>query len=284
MNSTEARPVAPPMSYVYAVGGAGEALDSALSGRTGAHGGSLRTVRAGDLVALVSSVPHDAFGTDGLRAQMEDIKQLEVLARAHHRVVEAAYESATVLPMRLATVYLDDARVTEMLVERAVEFGDLLSRLEGHVELGVKVYADPREAAKASTAAAATAAGGPAVTSPGRAYLRQRSAQRRNHRDAYQAAGAVAAEVPARVGAMVRARLAHRPQQGDLAPGAGENIANDAYLVEATRVAEFHAALAGLADDVPGVRVEITGPWAPYSFATPPAEGSGGDGADGGRR
>ncbi|QHY99777.1 Gas vesicle synthesis protein GvpL/GvpF [Streptomyces sp. S4.7] len=287
MNSTDVRAVAPPMSYVYAVGRAGESLDSALSGRTGAHGGALRTVRAGDLVALVSSVPHDAFGTEGLRAQMEDIKQLEVLARAHHCVVEAAYESATVLPMRLATVYLDDARVTEMLVERAVEFGDLLSRLEGHVELGVKVYADPREAAAVSEAArTATGPGDAAVTSPGRAYLRQRREQRRNHRDAYQAAGAVAAEVPVRVGATVRARLAHRPQQGDLAPGAGENIANEAYLVEASRVAEFHAALAGLADGVPGVRVEITGPWAPYSFATPPAEGTGArsGGEDGGRR
>lgn len=283
MSSTEANSAAPPMSYVYAVSRAGAALDAALSGRIGLHGGSLRAVPAGDLVALVSSVPHDAFGTEGLRAQMEDIKQLEVLARTHHAVVEAAYESATVLPMRLATVYLDDARVAEMLAERAVEFGDLLARLEGHVELGVKVYADPREAATAS--ASATAGSEPAATSPGRAYLQQRRAQQRNHRDAYQAAGAVAAGVPARVGGIVRARLAHRPQQGDLAAGAGENIANDAYLVEASRVAEFHAALAGLSDDVPGVRVEITGPWAPYSFATPPADGPGGSGGeDGGRR
>ncbi|WP_405676016.1 GvpL/GvpF family gas vesicle protein [Streptomyces sp. NBC_01511] len=271
MSSTDANSTVPPMSYVYAVTRGGAALDSALSGRAGLRGGSLRTVSAGDLVALVSSVPHDAFDTDGLRAQMEDIKQLEVLARTHHAVVEAAYESATVLPMRLATVYLDDTRVTEMLAEQAVELGDLLARLEGHVELGVKVYADPREAATAS--AAATAGSEPTPVSPGRAYLQQRRTQQRNHRDAYRAAGTVAAEVPARVDGIVRARLAHRPQQGDLAAGAGENIANDAYLVEASRVTEFRAALAGLFDDVPGVRVEITGPWAPYSFATPlPAE------------
>ncbi|MFC8076677.1 GvpL/GvpF family gas vesicle protein [Streptomyces sp. NPDC057307] len=271
MSSTDANSTVPPMSYVYAVTRGGAALDSALSCRAGLHDGLLRTVPAGDLVALVSSVPHEAFGTDGLRAQMEDMKQLEVLARTHHAVVEAAYESATVLPMRLATVYLDDARVSEMLAERAVEFGDLLSRLEGHVELGVKVYADPREAAMADTAD--TAGSEPEATGPGRAYLRQRRAQRRNHRDTYQAAGAVAAEIATRVGAIARARLAHRPQQGDLAPDAGENIANDAYLVEASREAEFRAALAGLSDDVPGVRVEITGPWAPYSFATPlPAE------------
>jgi hypothetical protein len=175
--------------------------------------------------------------------------------------------------MRLATVYLGDARVTAMLAERAAEFGALLSRLEGHVELGVKVYADPGKAAGAGTAPSEPVAAG-----PGRAYLQQRRAQRRNTRDAYRAAGAVAAEVPARVGAIVRARLAHRPQQGDLAPGVGENVTNEAYLVEESRVPEFRSALTGLCDDVPGVRVEITGPWAPYSFATPPPAGDDGDG------
>ncbi|MFF5563027.1 GvpL/GvpF family gas vesicle protein [Streptomyces sp. NPDC012623] len=278
MSSADTRTAAPSMSYVYAVSRTGAALDSVLSGRGGLHGGPLRTVRAGDLVALVSSVPHDAFGADGLRAQMEDIARLEVMARTHHAVVEAAYETATVLPMRLATVYLDDRRVAEMLGERAAEFGALLTRLEGHVELGVKVYADAREAAKAGSARSE-----PVAASPGRAYLQQRRAQQRHHRDAYRAAGAVAADVPARVGAIVRARLAHRPQQGDLAPGTGENIANDAYLVEAARVAEFRTALAGIADGVPGVRVEITGPWAPYSFATPPPA-TAGPGEGGGRR
>jgi hypothetical protein len=70
-----------------------------------------------------------------------------------------------------------------------------------------------------------------------------------------------------------RARVAHRPQQGELAPGAGENIANEAYLVPAGSVPEFRQAVSGLAGQAPGVRIEVTGPWAPYSFATPPAAG-----------
>ncbi|MFJ6186187.1 GvpL/GvpF family gas vesicle protein [Streptomyces sp. NPDC092295] len=276
MSGADMPPVAPSMSYVYAVGRTEAVRESALSGlstlsdRAGLHGGSLRTVCAGDLVALVSSVPHDAFDMDGLRAQMEDIERLEVLARTHHAVVEALHGTTTVLPMRLATVYLDDERVADMLRERAAELAALLIRLDGHVELGVKVYADPQEAATTGTAVSE-----PVTSGPGRAYLQQRRAQRRHHRDAYQAAGAVAAHAHARVGALVRARLAHRPQQRDLAPGTGENIANDAYLVEAARVAEFRTALAGIADDVPGVRVEITGPWAPYSFAGPPTAGAG---------
>ncbi|MFD9289396.1 GvpL/GvpF family gas vesicle protein [Streptomyces sp. NPDC060030] len=259
------------MSYVYAVGRAGPPLEAALTGLPGLEGTPLRAVRAGDLVAVVSSVPSASYGTEGVKARMEDLDRLEVMARTHHAVVEAAYEHATVLPMRLVTVYLDDGRVREMLGEREPEFSPLLARLEGHVELGVKVYADPREAvAVGSRDAAETTAAG-----PGRAYLQRRRAHQQNHRETYRAAGVVASEVPARVAEIARAHVTHRPQQGDLAQAAGENIVNDAYLVRATQADAFRAALTGLADGVPGVRVDITGPWAPYSFATPPAPGGG---------
>ncbi|MFI1497338.1 GvpL/GvpF family gas vesicle protein [Streptomyces platensis] len=263
------RESAPPSSsYVYAIGRAGAGLDTAAPRLTGLRDGRVRTASADGLTALVSSVPADAFSEEGMKAQLENLTELEGIARAHHTVVEAAHTGTTVLPMRLATVYLDDARVRSMLRERAAEFDALLSRLEGHTELGVKVYADPRAAA----AAPAPASDGPEPAappvSPGRAYLRQRRSQRRTQRDAYRAAGAVADEVRVRAAALARDRVAHRPQQGELAAGAGENIANEAYLVPTDRLREFHRALTGLADGVPGVRVEVTGPWAPYSFAT----------------
>ncbi|MFF8789820.1 GvpL/GvpF family gas vesicle protein [Streptomyces sp. NPDC015125] len=260
------------ISYVYAIGRAGTALETSAPQLTGLRDGPLRTVTAGRLTALVSSVPADAFSAEGMKAQLEDLTELETIARTHHAVVEAAYAGTMVLPMRLATVYLDDARVRAMLEGRGAEFDALLSRLEGHAEVGVKVYADARAAATAGSPASDGPASAASGVSPGRAYLQQRRAQRRTHRDAHRAAGAVAADVRARVADMARDVVAHRPQQGELASGTGENIANEAYLVPTDRIGEFHRALKGLADGVPGVRVEITGPWAPYSFATPPAE------------
>lgn len=255
------------VSYVYAVGRNDTLLPTAAARLTGLGGGVLRTVRDGRLAALVSSVPADEFGAEGMKAQLEDLERLETMARSHHAVVETACGTTTVLPMRLATVYLDDTRVAAMLQERGQDFGELLARLEGQVEMGVKVYADPRAAAVTRPPAPAAA---DRQESPGRAYLRQRREQRRGHQDAYRAAGSVAAQVPERVGTLVRARVAHRPQQGELASGAGENIANEAYLLPAEHIEEFRAALNGLtADGVSGVRVEVTGPWAPYSFATP---------------
>lgn len=47
------------------------------------------------------------------------------------------------------------------------------------------------------------------------------------------------------------------------------NIANHAYLVSADGEARFREEVEAVARSVPGVRVEVTGPWAPYSFAAP---------------
>ncbi|MFE2378766.1 GvpL/GvpF family gas vesicle protein [Streptomyces sp. NPDC059398] len=267
------------ISYVYAVSRAGTLSGVTSGGAAGLDGGALRTVESGGLAALVSSVPDEAFGSEGMKAQMEDLKRLEQIARGHHAVVEAAYGATTVLPLRLATVYLSDTRVAAMLDERRSEFAELLSWLEGHVELGVKVYADPHGPADERPPAdelAATDHVSAAPASPGRAYLQQRRTQRRQQQNAYRAAGELAAGVPDRVAAVARARVVHRPQQGELASSQGENVANDAYLVPAARAEEFRRTLDTLADGVPGVRIEITGPWAPYSFATPPVATQGG--------
>ncbi|WP_309237835.1 GvpL/GvpF family gas vesicle protein [Streptomyces albidus (ex Kaewkla and Franco 2022)] len=255
--------------YVFAVGREGEPLTEAARGLTGPTSSAVRTVYGSGLGALVCSVPAGLYDEEGLRAQLEDLERLESLARSHHAVVAAAYEHTTVLPMRLATVYLDDSRVTEMLEERSSEFDALLAKLEGHLEWGVKIYADPRAAAApAEESASDSPASG---SSPGRDYLQRRRKQRNTHRDAYRAAGAVAERVTALADGLATAKVSHRPQQGELASGPGENTANDAYLVSAERSEDFRAALSGLAEDVPGVRVELTGPWAPYSFATPPS-------------
>ncbi|MET8536980.1 GvpL/GvpF family gas vesicle protein [Streptomyces sp. NPDC005065] len=251
------------ISYVYAVSRVGSAAEEAIASLAGLGGRSPHTVCAAGLVAVVSSVPEATFGTEGLTAQLEDLERLEVIARTHDAVVEAASRSTAVLPMRLATVYLDDSRVASMLEARSEELHGLLSWLEGHVELGVKVYADPSSAASEQPGAEKP---GSALQGPGQAYLRRRQAQRRGRQDAYRAAAAAASRIAEHLTPLASSRVSHRPQQGELASGAGENIANDAYLVPVRSEAEFRAAVAQENGEVPGVRIELTGSWAPYSF------------------
>ncbi|MFJ3659254.1 GvpL/GvpF family gas vesicle protein [Streptomyces sp. NPDC090119] len=247
--------------YVYAVARDDAAL-AERAPRLGGLGTAPRLLTTGGLAALVSDVPEEEFGTDALTRQLEDLDRLETIARAHHGLIESAAAHTTVLPLRMTTVYRDETRVREVLTERADAFTEALARLQGHVELGVKVFAEPDDVQEEIR----PEAGDAEEASPGRAYLQRRRAQRHRRRDTYEAAGATAGRVARSAAGLARATVSHRVQQGALATSRGENVANDAYLVPAAEADRFRSAMAELSAPERGVRVEVTGPWAPYSF------------------
>jgi hypothetical protein len=241
------------VAYVYAVTDAGASEPDVAAGVDGAP---VRRIVAGRLAAVVSSVDAVRFSEESLRRSLEDLQWLEATARAHHAVVDAVARAGPVAPVRLATVYLDDDRVRGMLADRAAAFAAALDRIRGRVEWGVKGFAVP-----SATPAELEPAPG---AGPGASYLARRLAERnraaRGHEEALAAAEAVHRELAA-------AALASRrypPQDPRLTGRREEMVLNAAYLVEADgalrRVVEQHTGGA--------VRLELTGPWAPYSFAT----------------
>ncbi|MEU6577362.1 GvpL/GvpF family gas vesicle protein [Streptomyces sp. NPDC046805] len=254
------------LSYAYgvipSVSASDRALAEALSGVRGVAGAPVSLVRSGSLAAAVSAVPEEDFSEQALKVRLEDLEWLEAVARPHHAVIEALSAHTTVLPLRLATIYLDDAHVRDMLDGRAEDFAGLLDRLADHVELGVKVYAvPPRDLEEAVPAEA------PRATS-GRDYLQRRRQQRHTRDTTWRAARSAVSRVQAEAGRFAVDSAHYRPQQGRLAEGAvGENVANEAYLVPRSLADEFRAQVQRSVDDLQGVRVEVTGPWAPYSFA-----------------
>ncbi|MFG2225092.1 GvpL/GvpF family gas vesicle protein [Streptomyces sp. NPDC048644] len=263
------------VSYAYAIArDVDGSLAEALSELRGVARAPVHLVRdSGAVVVAVSPVPEQDFREAALRAHLEDLDWLESVARAHHRVIEALAARTTVLPLRLATVYLDDERVRLMLAARREAFADRIATLADHEEWGVKIYVD----APAATEPPAEAPTDPGM-SPGRAYLSRRRAQRHVRDEAYRDAEEAARRVEAAARRYAVDRVQHRPQQGELARGPGENVINDAYLVAQRHAGHFRTDVTAVADGLTGVRIEVTGPWAPYSFATPaepePARGA----------
>ena len=262
-----------PVTYAYAVLHDREGLAAALDGVEGVAGARVRLVRASpesQLAAAVSSVPAQEFRESALRHHLEDLDWLEAVARAHHTVIEALAGHTTVLPLRLATVYLDDGRVETMLRTDEQQFSQAMRRLAGHLEWGVKIYVDRQPDVQVTGEAGAAAEG----LGPGRAYLRARRAQHDSRDESYRAARQAAEQVEAIGRDMAAGHARHRLQQGELATGTGENVVNDAYLLAHESAAEFRTRVLEAARGLPGVRIDVTGPWAPYSFAAPPgAEG-----------
>lgn len=255
--------------YAYAVARPGRHEPSGLG--TGVAGARVRTLTDGDLAAVVSAVPAAGFAEAALRERLEDLEWVEATARAHHEVVARAAAAGCVLPLRLATVYRDEDGVRRMLRDGRDALGAALDRLDGRVEWGVKVYAVPSGAPPGAATGSGGAAGAGAAS--GRDYLRQRLSARRTQALAHERAAGFAERLDTRLSRYAEDRRLHRPQDARLSGAAGVNVLNASYLLPAERAAVFaEYARSGPGEGDPGIRVELTGPWAPYSFAAlPPA-------------
>jgi hypothetical protein len=244
------------LSYVYAVGR--ELAETDLEGLAGAGvgGGDVRLVRAAGLQAVVSDVPRAEFEARALEDQISDLTWLAATARAHHHVVDSVGGLRTVAPLSLATVYYDDDRVHELLVATDPAFTEVLDRLTGRAEWGVKV----------SVRADARASAPTARPSSGAEYLRARRRALREGDQTASQAEADAEEVDAAVRALAVDARRHRPQERSLTGRSERMVLNGAYLIDAAAADALAAAVASWADH-PRVSVELTGPWVPYSFA-----------------
>jgi Gas vesicle synthesis protein GvpL/GvpF/Gas vesicle protein len=259
--------------WVYAIA---ETVGPASLGElSGVGGGAVRPVEAAGLMAIVGDVGLDEYGESALRRNLEDLDWLEAAARAHHRVIDAVGQLAPVVPMRLATVYSDDAGVSTVLAERGADFRQALRRIGTRREWGVKAYEVPPS--KTGGAPAGPAAAGPgaapaaAGAGAGAAYLQRRRSELSAHAGARRAALQSAQQVHGELSRIAAENRMHAPQAPQLTGTREPMILNAAYLLDDGRGDDFAAAVSALAERHPGVRLELTGPWPPYSFAGPEA-------------
>jgi hypothetical protein len=234
-------------------------------GVDGVGGGRVRTTRGAGLTAAVTTVTLADFGEEALRGHLEDLDWLESTARTHHHVIETAAGHGPVVPLRLATVYRSASSVAAMMAARREELTAALSRVSGRTEWGVKAYAAdvPGRDRPAETSPDDSAA------RPGVAYLRQRRRQLDAGDQAKRAAVASAERIHAELGRLAAAADLRAPQDPQLSGQRERMILNGAYLVDDERSAAFIAAVQHVADQHDPVRIELTGPWPPYSFALP---------------
>ncbi|MEU9788119.1 GvpL/GvpF family gas vesicle protein [Streptomyces phaeochromogenes] len=256
------------LRYVYAVCRPfGTPLSAQL---TGVAGVPPKQLTHHGLVAVVGHVPEEDFAERPLRAHLEDLDWLSATARAHQNVIDALTVVTSPLPLRLATVFLDDSGVRTMLEQREDAFLRTLDRLDGRVEWGVKVYAESPEASESTESAEnpdSRPAPSPAKPVSGRDYLRQRRGQRRVHEEKWEQAEEFSRRLHETLSGYAEETRIHAPQNPALSRASGRNVLNAAYLVPRSESEAFVELVDRTKDDSPGLRVELTGPWAAYSFS-----------------
>jgi hypothetical protein len=249
-------------TYVYAI--TRRPAPERLRGMRGVSGEPVRSIERGGLSAIVGSVDPRRFSEEPARGGEEDLRALEGLLRTHHRVVQALAGGATVLPLRLGTVYRGDERVEALLEERRAEFEATLERIAGRTEWGVKLLVDP--AAFDAEPEDREPDAGPDAGA-GTRYLLRRRAEERSRQRRRDRAAALADEVHAALDAVAAASRRHTPQDARLSGHRGWMPLNGAYLVDQGQDRELLAVVRRFDHPERGIRLELTGPWAPYSFA-----------------
>lgn len=251
--------------WIYAI--AERVAATSLGQLTGVGEGPIRTVAAAGLTAVAEDVELAEFGEEALRDNLEDLEWLEAAARAHHRVIDAVAQQGPLVPMRIATVYGSDASVAAMLADREADFRRALRRISGRQEWGVKAYAARPVAAGDPAATPGPASPG---TGSGAAYLRRRRDQLATQKNARRETLANAEIIHAELSRYAAETRLHPPQAPQLTGSKELMILNAAYLLDDGRADDFAALVAALAEQYPSVRLELTGPWPPYSFAGDP--------------
>jgi hypothetical protein len=224
----------------------------------------LRLVEEGGLGAVVSAVDLDEFGEEGLRRNLEDLAWLEQVAMAHDRVSRYASERAPTAPLRLATVFLGEDSLRDQLAQWHDAAERALDRIEGRNEWSVKAYVDEAARPAAEEEPSSSAEG----TGAGKAYLLKRRAEAQRREAAAQADAATADEIHAALATVSVSGRRLAAQDRKLTGHTGEMILNGTYLVDQEKVAAFKEAVDEVAGAHTHVRVELGGPWPPYSFAS----------------
>jgi hypothetical protein len=238
-------------------------------------GADMQLIRHGELAAIAAPVPLDEYSADALRPRLRDPVWLEAAVRRHHDVVARIHAARIILPAKFGSVYASVEDVRDALARGHDELRARLTALTDCDEWSVPLYATSHQALEHVTDPPLHRLEQDLATaSPGRAYLLRRKVDDARAQATERGLVELAEAAHERLAALAVASELAAPERRTAAAAAAaadddHEILHASYLVRRSRSPAFVAELEDLAR---GPRDEWTGPWPPYSFATPRLE------------
>jgi hypothetical protein len=252
--------------YAYAIT---RGLDAAaVAEQSGIGGQPVRLVEREGLAVVVSEVDLEQFGEEGLRRNLEDLAWLETVALAHDDVARFSAARAPTAPLRLATVFLGEDSVRAQLAEWHEQAQRALDRIEGRTEWSVKAYSDPSARPATAPTSSDSSGGGATGEGAGTAYLMQRRAATQRREQTAQEDARIAEQLHTELARLATMSQRLAPQDPRLSGYSGVMILNGTYLLDDAQVERFTQTAVELGDRHAHIRLEVGGPWPPYSFSS----------------
>jgi hypothetical protein len=248
--------------YVYAVVQASRppALSRLPAGLPGAL--PPRALACGEgIFAVVADAPLSQYAGPIIEAHLRDLDWVGARALGHEAVVEALAGKLPTVPMKLFTLFTDDARACSELSRDRARLLRVFARIAGAAEFGVRLSFDELAARRA----AKDQARAEASDQSGTAFLLQKKKQKDLAKLLLHRAQGDADALHDRLAAVARASRRRPPGK----PEIGARILLEAaFLVADPARKGFlkELALRQRALEAAGYTVKLSGPWPAYNF------------------
>ncbi len=210
----------------------------------------VQAVACGDFFCWVSAVDRDSFAEE-LNRNMDNLEWLALHGVRHQQVVAEIAARQAVIPARFGTVFSGGPALLENVQGRNAALKKVFVRISDADEWGVKVFAERR-----------TVATVPEEVRSGKEYLRAKARQlkRRPERD----------EQGLREFASVLEKIAARSAPtGKISRAQPDLLWQSTFLVPRQQRKQWEGALQQFVKQWSGSRrIEVNGPWPPYSFVS----------------
>jgi len=204
----------------------------------------------GDFLCWVCEVDQASFA-DAVERNMENLEWLALHGVRHQQVVGEVAEQMTIVPARFGTVFSGEPALLKDVQGRKTALKKVFARVAGGDEWGVKVFAARKVSAVAMTEAKS-----------GKEYLQQKAARlkkrpERNDQELQELATALG-------------KIATHSAPSGKVSGAQPNLLWQAtFLVPRGKRRQWDQALKNFVERWDGQRrIEVNGPWPPYSFVS----------------
>lgn len=248
-------------------------------------GDMVRGVRCGQVAAIVSTVPAEAYNDEVLEACVQDMEWLENRVTVHDQVIQCVMKSFPVIPMKFCTIFHSEHSLCQVMAVRQDEFISLLNYVNNREEWGLKAYCDPavwRQYVEKASEEIDEARIKVANEGSGAAYLMKKKMEELIIAEMDRMATDLMEQLHQDLATLSVTAKLNRLMSGEVTGRSGKMALNAVYLVDINRVELFKQKLEIQTQNYQdrGFAFELTGPWPPYNFSCVNKFGGGGDGGD----
>lgn len=238
----------------------------------GLEGEAVELFRVGDLAAIVSEVPAEAYSDDSLNSRFDDLAWIGERGVAHEGVLDWFAERTATIPLSLFSLHASLERLQSRIAAESFDFLQILERLEGKKEWGIKLWrreTEARDGIDRLSPSLQELAAQIEAAPEGKRFLLERKRETMRAEEVRAASKRIAHELfsalrqNADAGAAVQ--LPATPPSVDRVPllQAAFLVADSSFEAFQRVVTEEAGRLAGS-----GFELEFTGPWPPYHFSS----------------